>query len=55
MSESRSEPWQQRLKSGRMWPLWLRNPRLLKWAFAIGVTAYRLARLWFSLTGKPDG
>ena len=55
MPESRFKPRQQRLKSGRKWPLQLRNPRLLKWAFSIGVTAYRLARLWLSLTGAPDG
>ena len=55
MSEYISKPWQQRLKSGRKWPLWLRNPRLLKWALSIGVTAYRLARFLISLTGDPDG
>ena len=55
MSESTSKPWQQRLKSGRLWPLWLRTPRLLKCALAIGVTVYRLARLLISLMGAPDG
>ena len=55
MSESRSKPRQQRLKSVRKWPRRLRNPRLLKWALFIGVTAYRLARLWLSLIGAPDG
>ena len=51
----RSTPWQQRLKSGKKWPRWLRDPRLLKVALYIGVKAYRLWRLWLSLTGPPDG
>ena len=55
MPECISKSRQQRLKSVMKWPLQLRNPRLLKWTFYIGVTAYRLARLWLSLTGPPEG
>lgn len=49
------KPWRRRLKSGRKWPRWLRNPRLLRWAIFVGVTLYRLWRLWKSLTGTFEG
>ena len=55
MSELESMPRQRRSKSGRKWPRWLRNPRLLKWAFFVGVMIYRLWRWWLSLTGSTDG
>jgi hypothetical protein len=38
------------LKSGMKWPGWLRHPRLLRWALFVGMTLYRLWRLWRSLT-----
>ena len=43
-----TKPWSQRSKRGGKWPRWLRNRRLLKWAFFVGVTAYRLWRWWNS-------
>ena len=49
------KPWRWRLKSGRKWPCWLRNPRLLRWVIFVGVTLYRLWRLLKPLTGTPDG
>ena len=55
MSDLKRKSWQQRLKSGKTWPRWLRNPRLLKWAFWIGVMLYRLWRWWHSLVGPTDG
>ncbi len=44
---------QQRLKRTSKWPSWLRAPFLLKWAFRIGMLAYRLWRLWNALMGDP--
>ena len=55
MSGLEPMPRQRRSKSGRKWPRWLRDPRLLKWAFCIGGMAYRLWRWWHSLTGPTDG
>ena len=56
MCELKPKPCPQRSKSGKMWPTWLRDPRLLKWSIRIGVIAYRLWRLWRSLSGDPpDG
>ena len=43
-----------RSKSGKSWPSWLRNPRLLKWAFRIGKIIYDLIRLLLFLTGDND-
>ena len=54
MSELTSKPRPRRSKSGA-WPKWLRNARLLKWTFCIGVAAYRLWRLWRFLRGPTDG
>ena len=44
-----------RLKSETKWPRWLRNPRLLKWAFWIGGMSYRLWRWWQFFAGPTDG
>ena len=55
MSDLESKPWRRRLKSGRMWPRWLRSPRLLRWAIFVGVILYRLWRFLKTLTGMPDG
>ena len=55
MSGLKTKPWPRRSKSGKKWPRWLRDPRLLKWILCIGVTAYRLWRWWLSLTGPTDG
>jgi len=56
MSALKTKPCPQRSKSGKKWPGWLRNPRLLKGIICIGVMAYRLWRLWLSLKGDPpDG
>ena len=38
--------WRQRSKSKDEWPKWLRSPRLLRGAFAIGIWLYRLVRFW---------
>ena len=45
----------QRRSSGRKWPRWLRNSRLLKWALFVAVMVYRLWKWWHSLAGSPDG
>ena len=50
-----SEPRQRRSKSGRKWPPWLRDPRLLKFVFLIGRICYRLWRWWLSLNDATDG
>ena len=55
MPEIKTKPWPRRSKSGKKWPRWLRDPRLLKWTIFIGVKAYRLWRWWLSLTGPTDG
>ena len=56
MYKSNAKPWRQRSKSGKKWPKWLRNPRLLRWIICIGMVAYRLWRWWLSLTGSStDG
>ena len=55
MSALKYKLWRRRLKSGKKWPTWLRDPRLLKWAFYIGGITYRLWRRWLSLTGPTDG
>ena len=55
MSGLEFKPWWRRLKSGKKWPLWLRNPRLLRWAIFVGVTLYRMWRFWKALTSTPDG
>ena len=49
------KPWSRRSKSGGKWPRWLRDPRLLRWAFFVGVTAYRLWRWWDNRQGPTDG
>lgn len=55
MSVLESKPRRRRLKSGRKWPRWLRNPRLLRLAFVVGITLFRLWRFWRELTNTPDG
>ena len=50
-----TKPWSRRSKSGGIWPRRLRNPRLLKWAIFVGVTAYRLWRWWHNREGPTDG
>ena len=55
MSIFDTKPWSQRSKSGDNWPRWLRNPRLLKWAIFVGITAYRLWRWWNNRQGADDG
>ncbi|MCY4459339.1 MAG: hypothetical protein OXC26_02895 [Albidovulum sp.] len=41
----------QRLKRTSKSPKWLRAPFLLKWAFRLGVLAYRVWRFWNALSG----
>lgn len=45
----------QRSKNGRGWAVWLRNPRLLRWAIKGGIAAYRLWRWWEGLFDSTDG
>ena len=49
------KPRRQRSNNERKWPRWLRNPRLLKWAFRVGELTYRLWRLWYFFIGPSDG
>ncbi len=43
------------LKSEGKWPSWLRNPRLLKWAFFVATIVYRLWLIWRWLSHAHDG
>lgn len=43
-----------RSKNERKWPKWLRSSRLLRAVIFVGVSIYRLWRLWNKLTGDSD-
>jgi hypothetical protein len=55
MTVIEAKPRRRRLRNGRRWPKWLRDPRLLKWAFIVGLYIWRLWRLWKELTSSLDG
>ena len=42
MGKIKSKSWERRLMGGRKWPRWLRNDRLLKWAFWLAKAIYHL-------------
>ena len=50
-----TKPWRWRPKSGNKQRRWLLNSRLLRVVFLIGVWAYRLWRLWRTLSGIFGG
>lgn len=55
MTATQTKPRRRRLKNGVKWPSWLRDPRMLKWAFFVGLNIWRYWRLLKGLTDMFDG
>jgi len=54
MKVSKYSARQQRSKSKKKWPQWLRNPCLLKFSIKIGFIVWKLTKWWFGWDDDED-